>query len=97
MVIRKDHAQISSLTSYLVADAYFSPKGFVDKIRTMNLHLVFNLRDDADLLYLSAKASTGKRGRPFKYDGKVNPGNPPNSRKSQKYSKELLAFGTLAA
>jgi hypothetical protein len=63
----------------------------------MNLHLVCKLRDDADLLYLSAKASTGKRGRPSKYDGKVNPGNPPNSRKNQKYFKELLAFGTLAA
>jgi hypothetical protein len=87
----------TQLYACLVADAYFSQKGFVDKIRTMNLHLVCKLRDDADLLYLSAKVSTGKRGRPSKYDGKVNPGNPPNSRKNQKYFKELLAFGTLAA
>jgi hypothetical protein len=74
-VIRKDLSRISSLTSYLVADAYFSKRGFVDKIRTMNLHLVCKLRDDADLLYLSGQAPTGKRGRPSKYDGKVNPCN----------------------
>ncbi|KAA6306899.1 hypothetical protein EZS27_041437, partial [termite gut metagenome] len=75
-VIKQNLSQISSLTSYLVADAYFSKQGFVDKIRTMNLHLVCKLRDDADLLYLCRQAPTGKKGRPSKYDGKVNPGNP---------------------
>jgi hypothetical protein len=74
-VIEKDLSLISSLTSYLVADAYFSKQGFVDKILAMNLHLVCKLRDDADLLYLSGKAPTGKKGRPTKYDGKVNPAN----------------------
>ncbi|GHT67038.1 hypothetical protein AGMMS50239_29510 [Bacteroidia bacterium] len=74
-VIKKDLAQISALTSYLVADAYFSKKGFVDKIMDMNLHLVCKLRDDADLLYLSKQAPTGKRGRPSTYAGKVNPEN----------------------
>jgi hypothetical protein len=74
-VIEKDLAQILSLTDYLVADAYFSKRGFIDKVMAMNLHLVCKLRDDADLLYLSKQAPTGKRGRPSKYDGKVNPCN----------------------
>ncbi|GHV23531.1 transposase [Bacteroidia bacterium] len=74
-VIKKDLVQITSLTSYLVADAYFSKRGFVDKVIAMNLHLVCKLRDDADLLYLSKKAPTGKKGRPSKYDGKVDPCN----------------------
>ncbi|GHV26054.1 transposase [Bacteroidia bacterium] len=74
-VIKKDLVQITSLTSYLVADAYFSKRGFVDQVIAMNLHLVCKLRDDADLLYLSKKAPTGKKGRPSKYDGKVDPCN----------------------
>ncbi|GHU62362.1 hypothetical protein FACS1894123_03150 [Bacteroidia bacterium] len=52
-VIKKDLAQITAFPSHLVADAYFSKKGFVDKIMDMNLHLVCKLRDDADLLYLT--------------------------------------------
>jgi Transposase DDE domain. len=75
-VIRKDLHQISSLTSYVVADAYFSKKGFVNQILDMDLHLVCKLRDDADLLYPASKASTGKRGRPSKYAGKVDPRAP---------------------
>ena len=74
-VIRKDLHQISSLTSYVVADAYFSKKGFVNQIIDMDLHLVCKLRDDADLLYPAPKVSTGKRGRPSKYAGKVDPHN----------------------
>ena len=41
----------------------------------MDLHLVCKLRDDADLLYPAPKVSTGKRGRPSKYAGKVDPFN----------------------
>ena len=74
-VIKKDLHLISSITSYTVADAYFSKKGFVDQILKMNLHLVCKLRDDADLLYLAQETFTGKRGRPSKYAGKVDPEN----------------------
>lgn len=74
-VIKKNLQSIIPLTKYLVADAFFSKKGFVDKVMEMELHLVCKLRDDADLLYLSDKPKTGKRGRPSRYAGKVEPLN----------------------
>ncbi len=74
-VIEKNRQAIISLTPYLVADAFFSKRSFVDKITEMGLHLVCKLRDDADLLYLSNEPKTGKRGRPKTYAGKIDPLN----------------------
>ena len=72
-VIEKHIEQIRPLTEYLVADAFFSKRGFVDDVREMGLHLVSKLRDDADLLYLNKQARTGKRGRSAQYSGRVMP------------------------
>ena len=70
--IRKHIEQILSITKYVVADAYFSKKNFVEQIMGCSLHLVSKLRDDADLSYLSNKPKTGKRGRPKKYEEKID-------------------------
>jgi hypothetical protein len=67
---RKD--TLSQLSSYIVADAYFAKKPFVDKVLSMKMHLVSRLRDDADLKYLFYGEKTGKKGRPRKHDGKIN-------------------------
>src|SRR6056297_375440 len=66
---RKD--TLTSLSKYLVADAWFSKKSFVDKVISSGMHLVSRLRDDADLRYLCKEPPTGKRGRPRKYSGKI--------------------------
>ena len=71
-VIKKYMKQILSITKYVVADAYFSKKNFVEKILGCSLHLVSKLREDADLSYLSIQPKTGKRGRPAKYGGKID-------------------------
>ena len=71
-VIKKRIELILSITRYVVADAYFSKKNFVHQIRECSLRLVSKLRDDADLLYLSRQPKTGKKGRPVKYEGKVD-------------------------
>ena len=71
-VIKKHIKQIASVSRYIVADAYFSKKNFVAKVRECSLHLVSKLRNDADLAYLTKRPKTGKRGRPPKYDGKVD-------------------------
>jgi hypothetical protein len=52
-VIKKYLEQIFSITRYVVADAYFSRKNFVEKILHCSLHLVSKLRDDAHLTNLS--------------------------------------------
>lgn len=74
-VVKHHIKQIRPLTNYLVADAFFSKKGFVNEILSCGLHLVSKLRDDADLLYLNKQEKNGKRGRPAKYKGKIDPTN----------------------
>ena len=71
-VIKKQIKLILSITRYVVADAYFSKRNFVEKILGCSLHLVSKLRDDADLAYLSIQPKTGKRGRPAKFGGKID-------------------------
>lgn len=60
-----------SISPYLVADAFFSKKPFMDKILQAKMHLISRLRDDADLRYIYSGAPTGKKGRPKKYSGKI--------------------------
>ena len=72
-VVKQYIKQILALTNYLVADAFFSKKGFVNEILISGLHLVSRLRDDADLLYLNTQEKNGKKGRPAKYNGKIDP------------------------
>jgi len=60
------------ISNYVVADAYFSKLNFVSKLCDNSFHLVSRLRDDAHLMYLfRGKKKTGK-GRPKKYDGKID-------------------------
>lgn len=66
---RKD--SLTAISKYIVADAWFSKRTFVDSILSMNMHLISRLRDDADLRYISTEETTGKRGRPRKYAGKI--------------------------
>ena len=66
---RKD--SLTAISKYMVADAWFSKRTFVDSIVSMDMHLISRLRDDADLRYISTEEPTGKRGRPRKYAGKI--------------------------
>ena len=66
---RKD--TLLQLSTYIVADAFFAKKPFVDKVLSIKMHLVSRLRDDADLKYLFYGERTGKKGRPRKHDGKI--------------------------
>ena len=61
-----------SISKYHVADAWFSKKPYVDQILAAGMHFVSRLRDDADLRYIFVEAPTGKRGRPKKYNGKID-------------------------
>lgn len=63
---------LKTLSSYFVADAWFSKEPFVRAIIEMGMHFIGRLRDDADLRYICVQPPSGKRGRPRKYDGKVD-------------------------
>lgn len=60
------------ISKYVVVDAYFSKYGFVSALSDNGFQTVSRLRDDADLKYKYTAAQSTGRGRPKKYDGKVN-------------------------
>ena len=71
IVQKKD--TLLSLSKYLVADAYFPKKPFVDKILDdAGMHFISRLRNDADLMYIFKGKPTKGKGRPRKYAGKIN-------------------------
>ncbi|RCW28925.1 hypothetical protein, partial [Marinilabilia salmonicolor] len=47
---RKD--TLTSISKYLVADAWFSKRSFADQIIQSEMHLISRFRDDADLKYI---------------------------------------------
>lgn len=56
---------------YLTADGYFAKVKFVDGIQALGMDVISKLRCDADLRYLYTGPYQG-RGRPRRYDGKVD-------------------------
>lgn len=57
---------------YLLVDGYYSKKGFIDPVCALGkLEIVGKLRCDANLRYLYRGSYSGK-GRPKRYDGKVD-------------------------
>ena len=50
IIERKDI--LLSLSHYIVADAHFSKRNFIDAITQSEFQVIFRLRDDADLQYL---------------------------------------------
>lgn len=70
-VISDRKESLTSLSKYLVADAWFSKRSFADQVLCSGMHLISRLRDDADLKYLCKEQPTGKKGRPRKYSGKI--------------------------
>lgn len=61
-----------SISKYILADAYFSKKKFVERLCDNEFEVISRLRDDADLQYKFYGKQKPGRGRPRKYDGKVD-------------------------
>lgn len=61
-----------TLSTVVVADAWFTKKSFTDAMLKSGFHFISRFRDDANLKYLYTGELTGKPGRPKKYDGKTN-------------------------
>lgn len=65
--------ELIKISNYLAVDGYFAKKSFLDLIKeSTKLELVCKLRQDANLRYLYNGPKKKGRGRPKKYDGKVN-------------------------
>lgn len=74
-VLRVRKESLLKITSYVVADAYFSKVTFVNGLFEMGFHVISRLRDDASLRYLTTQLPRGGRGRPKQYDGKIDLNN----------------------
>jgi len=74
-------SDIATLSSYLAVDGYFAKQSFIDPImEKTDLQLISKLRSDANLKYFyNGPKKTGK-GRPKKFDGKVDTKNIDQSR-----------------
>lgn len=64
--------ELLKTSKYLVADAYFSKKPFVDTVTESGFELISRLRSDAFLQYRYLGLPKGGRGRPRKFQGKVD-------------------------
>lgn len=65
--------KLKTLSIYLAVDGYFAKKGFIDPVlESTDLEIISKLRSDANLMYLYNGSKKQGRGRPKKYDGKVN-------------------------
>lgn len=63
--------ELKSISTILVADAYFSKQGYVQSVVKAKMEFISRLRSDADLRYLYHGPKKKGRGRPKKYSGKV--------------------------
>jgi hypothetical protein len=64
--------ELLCISKYVVADAYFSKHGFISTLSSNGFETVSRLRNDADLKYLYKDEQKKGKGRPKKYDGKIN-------------------------
>ena len=71
-VLKEYKLQLQRVSRYIVADAAFSKRTFVDMIIPEGFHLVSRLRNDAILNYLWDGERTGKRGRPKTKGDKID-------------------------
>ena len=81
-------AALLKLSRYLAVDGYFSKHDFIETITATGLHIISKLRNDANLMYLHKREQKTQRGRPQKYDGKVDVKNIDKRRIRLEYEDE---------
>ena len=71
-LVAENAEKFKEFSEYIIADAYFSKKPFVDVVLLVGLHFISHLRDDSVLKYKYYGEKTGRQGRPKQFDGKVD-------------------------
>lgn len=87
--------QFKAFSDYIVADAYFSKRPFVEAVKLTSLEFISRLRDDSVLKYKYTGDRTGKKGAPKKFDGLVDPYNFNPNRFSLDLSTEEITIYSL--
>lgn len=65
-------ARLQADIGYVVGDAYYTKKPFVDAVIKADKHFIGKVRCDANLKYLYEGKPSGKPGRPKRFEGKVD-------------------------
>ena len=68
--------ELLKISRIVTADAYFSVEPFVNGLVSAGFCLISRFRSNVNLKYLYTGPRTGKRGKPKKYDGKIDVKNP---------------------
>ena len=71
-LVERHADMLLKISEFLVVDAYFSRKPFVDKVRECHLQLITRLRDDAVLYYPYLGPRRQGRGRHKKFAARVD-------------------------
>lgn len=87
----KEAKMLRRLSKILVADAYFSKKKYVTAVVEKGFEFISRLRDDANLRYVYNGPNSG-RGRPKKYDGKVDTKNIDKRRLRSEYQNDEMTL-----
>ena len=97
-VIIQRSSKLEQMSKYLAVDGYFAKQAFVDPVlEQTDLELICKLRKDANLKYLYKGPKRKGRGRPKKYDGKVDPKNIDKRRFNKVYQdQEVVLYQTTA-
>lgn len=71
-VIENKKDSLLEISNIVVADAFFSKFPFVKGVMDLGFHLVSRLQNNANLRYIYKGESKQGKGRPKKYDGKID-------------------------
>ncbi|MBK8557128.1 MAG: transposase [Lewinellaceae bacterium] len=71
-LVRLHADMLLKISKFLVVDAYFSRKPFVDKVLASDLHLMTRVRDEAVMFYPYLCAQRQGRGRHKKFAGRLD-------------------------
>ncbi|HRK26095.1 MAG TPA: hypothetical protein PK239_02275 [Chitinophagales bacterium] len=93
LVILWNVAHLKSISAYLVVDAFFAKKEFIEPILQKSpLQVVCCLRSDANLRYLYDAEKKCGRGRPKQYGDKTDLKNPDMSKFKCVYDDETITI-----
>ena len=74
-LVRENAEKFKGFSNYVLADAYFAKKPFVEAVLSADMHLTSRLRDDSVLKFRFTGERTGKQGAPKKFSGLVDINN----------------------
>lgn len=71
-IILERKEKLQEISKTILVDAYFSKKTFINPLLEEGFEIISRLRDDADLKYIFLGEQKKTRGRPQKYEGKID-------------------------